>query len=90
MKVLCIDGPLRGSTWDVLRGNLFEHVQRDSISPMAEYQVTTYHIHKAVIFNYELFLASIKLTLDRLSDHDALEAIMTPDARDCLQGRVHS
>lgn len=79
--VLCIDGPLRGETYRLDRGDHFI-VMTGAVEGVHQ---TVYHIHKAFIFGREIALGSTKSVLDGQSEFDAVDVMLTDKAKDALR-----
>jgi hypothetical protein len=77
--VLCIDGPLRGKNQEISDGATSFKYLRDIHATQG-----TYHIHRFVIFGRQLWLASVHPTTNTWSERDALDVILTPEAKNAF------
>ena len=90
MKVLCIDGPIKGDIWD-----LPEDRERTFLVPVMPvvtrptavlaWHTYTYHVHRFLIGDATLMLASVHSLPDLIGNAGLLSMILSEDAQQVIR-----
>jgi hypothetical protein len=85
MKVLAVDGPLRGRVYTVTKGTHFLYHDMPPLASLeGEIKALVYNVHRYVLINRVILLASLCNLADEISTEDVWEAIVSDRAKDAV------